>query len=67
MGSSFQLNTAQPVEQALCFLNRAISILDSENMSIAAAKVDEACCAIRRANAGLEASCAANVCWSDGC
>jgi len=42
----------RPVERALGLLNRAIAILDSENMAIAAAKVDEARCAIRRAGPG---------------
>ena len=61
MESSLLLNNAQPVEQVLSFLSRAISILDSENMPIAAARVDEARCAIRNANARLEASCADDV------
>ena len=43
------LGNRQPVEQALGLLNRVIAILDSENMAVAAAKVDEARCAIRRA------------------
>jgi len=49
------LNNAEPVERALGLLSRAIAILDSENLQVAAAKVDEARWAIRRTNAKLDA------------
>jgi hypothetical protein len=37
----------QVVEQALVLLDQALTILDEENLSVAAAKVDEARCALR--------------------
>ncbi len=62
---SFPFETRSPVADALGLLNRAISILDSENMPIAAAKVDEARCAIRRISARRDAAFLAEAMQGD--
>ncbi|KUR77881.1 hypothetical protein [Novosphingobium sp. Fuku2-ISO-50] len=55
MKDTILLNNGEPVEHALGLLSRVITILDRENLPIAAAKVDEARCAIRRTTAKLHA------------
>jgi hypothetical protein len=62
---SFPSDTRRPVADALGLLNRAISILDSENMPIAAAKVDEARCAVRRISARRDAAFLAEAMQGD--
>lgn len=55
MKDTILLKNGEPVEHALGLLSRAIMILDRENLPIAAAKVDEARCAIRRTTPKLHA------------
>ncbi len=56
MVNSFASGDPRPVDCVLGLLNRAIAILDSENLPIAAAKVDEARAAIRSADARIDAA-----------
>jgi hypothetical protein len=47
------LHSEGPVEQALCLLEQALTILDDEDLALAAAKVDEARWAVYRARGNV--------------